>query len=53
MDVTHSYAIKKKFEKEGVESELIVVGGKHGFGGEDAARANKARLEWFQKFLLD
>ena len=54
VDVTHSYAIKEKFEKEGVESELIVIpGGKHGFGGEDAARANKARLEWFQKFLLD
>ena len=54
VDVTHSYAIKEKFEKEGVESELIVIpGGKHGFGGEDAARANKARLEWFQKFLLN
>ena len=54
VDVTHSYAIKEKFEKEGVESELIVIpGGKHGFGGEDAARANNARLEWFQKFLLD
>ena len=54
VDVTHSYAIKEKFEKEGVESELIVIpGGKHGFGGEDAARANEARLEWFQKFLLD
>ena len=54
VDVTHSYAIKEKFDKEGVESELIVIpGGKHGFGGEDAARANKARLEWFQKFLLD
>jgi len=54
VDVTHSYAINEKFEKEGVESELIVIpGGKHGFGGEDAARANKARLEWFQKFLLD
>lgn len=54
VDVTHSYAIKEKFEKEGVESELIVIpGGKHGFGGEDAVRANKARLEWFQKFLLD
>ena len=54
VDVTHSYAIKEKFEKEGVESELIVIpGGKHGFGGEDAARASKARLEWFQRFLLD
>ena len=54
VDVTHSYAIKEKFEKEGVESELIVIpGGKHGFGGEDAARADKARLEWFQIFMLD
>ena len=54
VDVTHSYAIKAEFDKEGVESELIVIpGGKHGFGGEDATRAKKARLEWFEKFLLD
>ena len=54
VDVTHSYAIKAEFDKEGVESELIVIpGGKHGFGGEDAKRAKKARLEWFEKFLLD
>ena len=54
VDVTHSFAIKAEFDKEGVESELIVIpGGKHGFGGEDATRANKARLEWFEKFLLD
>ncbi len=54
VDVTHSFAIKAEFDKESVESELIVIpGGKHGFGGEDALRANKARLEWFEKFLLD
>ena len=54
VDVTHSYAIKAEFDKEGVESDLIVIpGGKHGFGGEDATRAKKARLEWFEKFLLD
>ena len=54
VDVTHSFAIKAEFDKESVESELIVIpGGKHGFGGEDATRANKARLAWFEKFLLD
>ena len=35
VDVTHSFAIKAEFDKEGVESELIVIpGGKHGFGGK-------------------
>lgn len=54
VDVTHSFAIKAEFDEEGVESELIVIpGGKHGFRGEDAERANKARLEWFENYLLD
>ena len=54
VDVTHSFAIKAEFDQEGVESKLIVIpGGKHGFGGEDAKRANKARLEWFENYLLD
>ena len=54
VDVTHSFAIKAEFDKEGVESELIVIpGGKHGFGGGDAERANKARLDWFENYLLD
>ena len=54
VNVTHSYAIKEHFENHQVESELIVIpGAEHGFRGEDAVRANKARLAWFQKYLLD
>ena len=54
VNVTHSYAIKEKFDSNGVESELIVIpGAEHGFRGEDAIRANNARLAWFQKHLSD
>lgn len=54
VDVTHSYAIKEKFDDHDVESELIVIpGAEHGFRGEDAALAASARLAWFQKYLLD
>lgn len=54
VNVTHSYAIKELFESHQVESELIVIpGAKHGFSGDDAILANKARLAWFQKYLLD
>jgi dipeptidyl aminopeptidase/acylaminoacyl peptidase len=42
-------ATLKKFD---VPSELIVIsGGKHGFGGENAKIANAARLAWFEKYL--
>ena len=54
VNVTHSYAIKEQFDKNQVESELIVIpGAEHGFRGEDAIRANDARLVWFQKYLTD
>jgi len=54
VNVTHSYAIKEKFDSNEVESELIVIpGAEHGFRGEDAIRANNARLAWFQKHLSD
>ena len=40
-------------EKFDVPSELIVIsGGKHGFGGDNAKIANAARLAWFEKYLL-
>lgn len=54
VDITHSFAMQAEFESQQVESELIVIpDGKHGFGGENAIRANNARLAWFQKYLLD
>ena len=54
VNVTHSFAIKEQFDNNQVESELIVIpGAEHGFRGEDAVKANNARLAWFQKYLLD
>ena len=50
--VTHSHAMLATLKKFDVPSELIVIsGGKHGFGGENAKIANAARLEWFEKYL--
>ena len=50
--VTHSHAMLAALKKFDVPSELIVIsGGKHGFGGENAKVANAARLSWFEKYL--
>ena len=50
--VTHSHAMLATLKKFDVPSELIVIsGGKHGFGGENAKVANAARLSWFEKYL--
>jgi len=50
--VTHSHAMLATLKKFDVPSELIVIsGGKHGFGGENAKIANSARLAWFEKHL--
>ena len=50
--VTHSHAMLATLKKFDVPSELIVIsGGKHGFGGENAKIANEARLAWFEKHL--
>lgn len=50
--VTHSHAMLATLKKFDVPSELIVIsGGKHGFGGENAKIANTARLAWFEKHL--
>jgi acetyl esterase/lipase len=50
--VTHSHAMLATLKKFDVPSELIVIsGGKHGFGGENAKIANAARLAWFEKHL--
>ena len=50
--VTHSHAMLATLKKFEVPSELIVIsGGKHGFGGDNAKIANAARLAWFEKYL--
>ena len=51
--ISHSIVMSEKFNATGVESDFVTIeGGKHGFSGENASRANQARLEWFQKHLL-
>lgn len=53
VNVSHSHAMLATLEKFDVPSELIVIsGGKHGFGGDNAKIANAARLAWFEKYLL-
>ena len=52
VNVSHSHAMLATLEKFDVPSELIVIsGGKHGFGGDNAKIANAARLAWFEKYL--
>ena len=54
MDVTHSYAIKEKFEKEGVESELIVIPGvSTGLVVRMLAALTKLAWNGFRNFLIN
>lgn len=48
----HSEKILAEFQKNKVQSELVVIkGAGHGFKGEDAATATKAMVAWFEKYL--
>ena len=53
VNISASEIMFAELKKQKVESEFIVIpGGQHGFRGENAKTANKARLEWFKKHLL-
>nr|MCS5582263.1 prolyl oligopeptidase family serine peptidase [Pseudomonadales bacterium] len=53
VDIENSVIMHEEFQKKNVESQFITIpGGGHGFQGEDAQRADSARLEWFKKHLL-
>lgn len=50
--VSHSQDLYAVLEEQGVESEFVTIaGGQHGFRGENAVKADRLRLEWFQKYL--
>ena len=47
-----SEQMHEAFQKAGVTSELILLAGAgHGFKGDDKARATKALVAWFDKYL--
>ena len=53
VNISASEIMFAELKKQKVESEFIVIpGGQHGFRGENAKIANKARVEWFKKHLL-
>jgi acetyl esterase/lipase len=53
VNISASEIMFAELNKQNVESQFIVIpGGQHGFRGENAKTANKARLEWFKKHLL-
>lgn len=53
VDISASEIMFAEFKEQKVVSDFIVIpGGQHGFRGENAVTANKARLEWFKKYLL-
>lgn len=53
VNISASEIMYAELQKQNVESDFIVIpGGQHGFRGENAKIANKARLAWFKKHLL-
>jgi len=54
VDIDHSERMYDALRKAGVTSEFITIeGGAHGFRGADARQAMNARVEWFNRHLLD
>ncbi len=52
--LSNSERILAAFEEQGVETNLIVIeGAPHGFRGDDAVEASKARAAWFVAHLGD
>lgn len=53
VNINASEIMFAELKKQKVESDFIVIpGGQHGFRGENAKTANRARLAWFKKHLL-
>lgn len=49
----HSADIQAAFQEKKVTSQLIVLeGAGHGFGGQDAVRASREMVAWFEKHLM-
>jgi acetyl esterase/lipase len=54
VDISASTNIAAEFEAGNVTYDFITIeGAGHGFRGDDATRADAARLDWFETHLLD
>lgn len=54
VNINHSERMYAALQEAGVASEFITIeGGAHGFRGEDAQEAAMARIEWFNRHLLN
>jgi len=52
VNISNSVIMLEEFEKQGVISDFITIpGAGHGFRGDDAVKAAKDRLDWFNKHL--
>jgi acetyl esterase/lipase len=50
--IKHSRDIQAAFQEKGVKSQLVeIAGAGHGFRGDDAARATKELVAWFEMHL--
>ena len=50
--ISQSEDIYAVLSEQGVESDFVTIpGGQHGFRGENAIKADRLRLEWFQRHL--
>ena len=54
VNINHSVIMQAEFEKQGVTSDFITIpGAGHGFRGDNAVKASKDRLQWFNKHLVE
>lgn len=54
VDISHSVNMFAELQKHSVASNFITIpGAAHGFRGGEAVQASAARLEWFNRYLLD
>lgn len=54
VNISHSVNMFAELQKHSVAADFITIpGAAHGFRGEEAVQAGAARLEWFNRYLLD
>jgi acetyl esterase/lipase len=54
VNINHSVIMQAEFEKQQITSEFItILGAGHGFRGDNAVKASKERLNWFNKYLVE
>ncbi len=54
VNISHSVNMFAELQKHNVASDFITIpGAAHGFRGDEAVQASAARLEWFNRYLLD